>query len=295
MSHLLVSLLGSPRLERDGEPIIVDRRKAIALMAYLAVMRQRQSRDTLATLLWPEGDQSHARAALRCTLSKLNKALAGKWLEIDRESVGLDQRSAVQVDSETFSRCLVRSCAGHSRDGQEHRGVIFFDDVHWADGASLDLLLYLVRRIHQHPVCLIIRWRCRQAASDARLLHRRIAEALMSHTRGQRESGILAGQIAYHYQMAGNEGAAAEYYTLAGEQARVVCQRGGSGARAPCCYVPCSNYAGNLLQKRSNAAVTWLCVSSSVPLLSMTSSTRDSLAATEGCARRRARPSSSPR
>jgi DNA-binding SARP family transcriptional activator len=33
---LSISLLGAPRVERDGAPIEVDTRKAIALLAYLA-------------------------------------------------------------------------------------------------------------------------------------------------------------------------------------------------------------------------------------------------------------------
>ncbi|HKV57284.1 MAG TPA: tetratricopeptide repeat protein, partial [Ktedonobacteraceae bacterium] len=53
-----------------------------------------------------------------------------------------------------------------------------------------------------------------------RLLHRRIAETLASHARGHREDGPLAGQIAHHYRLAGNDAAAAEYYKLAGERAR---------------------------------------------------------------------------
>lgn len=54
MPELTVSLLGPPRVERDGVPVEVDTRKAIALLAYLAVNGQGQNRDTLAGLLWPE-------------------------------------------------------------------------------------------------------------------------------------------------------------------------------------------------------------------------------------------------
>ena len=70
--RLNVFLLGPPRVELDGSPIEVDTRKATALLAYLAVTGERKSRDTLATLLWPEYDGEHARAALRRTLSVLN-------------------------------------------------------------------------------------------------------------------------------------------------------------------------------------------------------------------------------
>ena len=73
-------------LKKDGAPIDVDTRKAIALLAYLAVTEQRHSRDALAALLWPEYDQSRARGALRRTLSTLNKALGGAGL--DAETAG---------------------------------------------------------------------------------------------------------------------------------------------------------------------------------------------------------------
>ena len=64
-----------------------------ALIAYLAVTRQRHSRDALANLLWPEYDQVHARATLRRTLSALNKSLEGDWLRVDREMIGLNPHS----------------------------------------------------------------------------------------------------------------------------------------------------------------------------------------------------------
>src|SRR5260370_4503145 len=38
--------------------------------------------------------------------------------------------------------------------------------------------------------------------------------------RENRSNAVLAGQIAYHYQMAGSEAVAAEYYKQAGERAR---------------------------------------------------------------------------
>ena len=79
MPRLTLTLFGSPRIELDQQPITVDTRKAIALLAYLALARQPHSRDALAALLWPDYDQSHAYAALRRTLSALNKALGRLW------------------------------------------------------------------------------------------------------------------------------------------------------------------------------------------------------------------------
>jgi predicted ATPase len=55
-----------------------------------------------------------------------------------------------------------------------------------------------------------------------RLLHRRVAEALAGHARGRHEIGALAGQIAHHYRLSGQESLAAEYFKLAGEHARTL-------------------------------------------------------------------------
>ena len=51
MTRPALYLLGSPRIERDGAPLEVDTRKALALVAHLAVTGQPQTRDALAGLL----------------------------------------------------------------------------------------------------------------------------------------------------------------------------------------------------------------------------------------------------
>src|SRR6266704_1048751 len=102
MSRLALYLFGPPRMECDGTPVNTDTRKAVALMAYLAITRQPHSRDTLAALLWPEYDQPHARATLRRTLSALHKTLAGSWLHIEREAISLEQLEHFWLDVDAF-------------------------------------------------------------------------------------------------------------------------------------------------------------------------------------------------
>ena len=75
MPRLTLHLLGSPRVELDGEEVHISRRKVVALLAYLAVTGRSHQRDALATLLWPE--HSASRANLRYTLSTLNRELGG--------------------------------------------------------------------------------------------------------------------------------------------------------------------------------------------------------------------------
>src|SRR5262245_20830005 len=102
MSQFALYLLGLPRLELEGAPHYLERRKALALLIYLVLNPQAHSRDALATLFWPGYDQTSARANLRRTLSALNQTLGGSWLEIERERVALPQSAEVWVDVNQF-------------------------------------------------------------------------------------------------------------------------------------------------------------------------------------------------
>ena len=105
MAELRIALLGPPRVERDGAPIEVDTRKAIALLAYLAMQPERHGRDAVAGLLWPDYDTDHARGALRRTLSTLNKAVGPGWLAADRTTVGF-ARTSFWLDVAEFEALL---------------------------------------------------------------------------------------------------------------------------------------------------------------------------------------------
>src|SRR5262249_7606671 len=78
----------------DGAPLVVDTRKALAILALLAVERRPFARDELAALLWPESDDESARGALRRTLSVLRSALNDRWVRVDRATVALDADAA---------------------------------------------------------------------------------------------------------------------------------------------------------------------------------------------------------
>ena len=148
MPRLVVSLLGAPRIEREGAPIEVDTRKAIALLAYLAVTGQSHTRDALANLLWPEYDQEHARGALRRTLSTLKNALPRDALEVGRERIGLVRDSELAVDIERFRTLLAEDRLDAAEQGVElYRGdflagftlrdSVNFDDWQYFEADSL--------------------------------------------------------------------------------------------------------------------------------------------------------------
>jgi DNA-binding SARP family transcriptional activator/predicted ATPase len=110
MLHL--HFLGPPRIEMDGQPVILDTRKATALLAFLAVTGQRHSRDVLATLLYPETDQSRARATLRRTLSSLKVGIGEPWLVVERELLALPAAPGLWCDVDQFQR-LLAECHHH--------------------------------------------------------------------------------------------------------------------------------------------------------------------------------------
>ena len=112
MSTLALYVLGPPRVELDGAPIAIDRRKALALLVYLAVSRQDHSRDALATLFWPESDQNRARAGLRSALWSLTKTLGEDLLDIERESVRLKPDADAWLDVDQFQDRLAE-CRTH--------------------------------------------------------------------------------------------------------------------------------------------------------------------------------------
>lgn len=89
MPQLQLYAFGPPRLDHDRAPVAIGRRKAVALLVYLATTRQPHSRDTLATLFWPDYGQAQARAALRRDLAALNQAISGEWIRADRATIGL--------------------------------------------------------------------------------------------------------------------------------------------------------------------------------------------------------------
>jgi len=60
-------------------------------------------------------------------------------------------------------------------------GVLAFDDLHWADNATLDLLIWLARRLQGLPFCLALAWRTGESSQSQ--LHQ-LAQAAQQSTAG---------------------------------------------------------------------------------------------------------------
>ena len=106
MTGLKLSFLGPPHIELDGESLDLDTRKNVALLAYLGVTAESHTRETLITLLWPDLAPSRARAVLRRNLSMLKKALGGEWLLVERETLGLEHRADLWLDTTQFQQLI---------------------------------------------------------------------------------------------------------------------------------------------------------------------------------------------
>ena len=111
-------ILGPPRLEIGGKTVRLETRKALALLAYLALNDQEYQRDTLTALLWPELAQSRARAALRRTLTPLKNALGPTALLTTRETVELNPEYSLWVDACAFEQGA-DAIAAHGHDAHD--------------------------------------------------------------------------------------------------------------------------------------------------------------------------------
>ena len=111
MSETTLTLLGGFRLAVDGEPVKLRRRKAEALLAYLALQPdERHGRDKLAALLWGRQTDEQARLNLRQCLASLRKAMgapAAAVIDADQASI-MVHGDAIEVDVETLRKLADR-------------------------------------------------------------------------------------------------------------------------------------------------------------------------------------------
>jgi len=112
MPAIELIFLGTPQIVRDGQPVIVRRRKSLALLAYLAVTGQAHSRDALATLLWPDLDQAHGHTVLRSVLADLHRALGADAFSAAGDQVAWRGGPDVTADVVRF-RALTAQVAAH--------------------------------------------------------------------------------------------------------------------------------------------------------------------------------------
>jgi DNA-binding SARP family transcriptional activator/predicted ATPase len=94
---LSLQLIGTPEVRLGGNALRFQRRRALALLAYLVLTGREHSRDALATLLAGEADLHAARHILRVALAELREQL-GDDLQITRQTVAFAPTRPVALD-----------------------------------------------------------------------------------------------------------------------------------------------------------------------------------------------------
>jgi len=123
MSTLRIKLFGKFHCEVDNTPLSgLELHKVQELFGYLALFRTRlHHRDVLATLLWDDRSELHAKKALRQTLwllqSALNNGTTGSdrsFLTVEDDWIGLNPRADIWVDTQVLETAYqhVRQASG---------------------------------------------------------------------------------------------------------------------------------------------------------------------------------------
>ncbi len=86
----------------------LDRKKAIALLAYLAMSGRTEERATLATVFWPDQDRARSLGSLRRALRTLTEAIGTRSFAVTRTSIGLRQEPDLWVDATQFEKLAGR-------------------------------------------------------------------------------------------------------------------------------------------------------------------------------------------
>lgn len=122
MPHLRICLLGQPRVELDGSPLIVDTRKTFALLLLLAVDRPTLRREFLVNLLWPEKNRKKGEDLLRHSLYILKKTLPPELIHADRDTVSIATSEEVWIDLTVFCDLLDAQDMESLRQGADSWG-----------------------------------------------------------------------------------------------------------------------------------------------------------------------------
>ncbi len=106
MKRLEVTTFSGIDIRIDGQPIrALSAHKTQALLVYLAVTKQKQTRQTLSGLLWGEMPEAKARRNLRVALSRIRNKLED-YLTIKRRSLAINFESNIFIDALEFESCL---------------------------------------------------------------------------------------------------------------------------------------------------------------------------------------------
>jgi DNA-binding SARP family transcriptional activator len=108
MARYYLKVFGVPELSRDGIPLYLTRKKALAALVYLAATGRTISRSSLCSLLWARLDQRSAEATLRTTLSALRELAHDGVINVNRRMVALATDGSLRTDIEDLDEAAHR-------------------------------------------------------------------------------------------------------------------------------------------------------------------------------------------
>ncbi len=122
MSAYRIALLGTPLLTNEHHsPLHLERRKALALLAYLAANGAAFTRESLAAFLWGDSDDARAAAYLRNTLWTINRVLGDGWATIEGNTIQFNADSDIDVDIRQFRALIATQSASSVSDSAVRR------------------------------------------------------------------------------------------------------------------------------------------------------------------------------
>ncbi|WP_422484586.1 AAA family ATPase [Gudongella sp. DL1XJH-153] len=102
MSKIEFYLLGSPRIQENGQDIYIPMGKVSGILFYLLI-RQHSNRDELVSMFWPSSNEDKAKTSLRNALHKIRKAFSQDLLLTpNKSSIIINQSLDVFVDALEF-------------------------------------------------------------------------------------------------------------------------------------------------------------------------------------------------
>ena len=111
---LAFQFLGPPQLILENEPVNINRRSIVALLAYLAVNvegknSQKHTREYLSTMLWPDYDQAKAYTNLRHTVWEIQRLFGPGRLNTSRDTISLNTHGVSKCSQLSIMNRMVLS------------------------------------------------------------------------------------------------------------------------------------------------------------------------------------------
>lgn len=219
MNPLHLLLLGTPELWLGNEQIILPTRKTLALLVYLALAGNRQSRERLMVLFWPESDEKRSRGALRTTLTYLRRALptsvAANLLHSSGDQIELDMTHLI-VDAQQLAEAVEKRDATQLTAVLTHHRGSFLEGFTLADAPSFEEWATVQREQLQRQLAQLF-----DQLSQQQLAARQFAEATTTAVRWRSSNPLDEAahrRLIESYLLAGNQTAARQAY----EQCRAV-------------------------------------------------------------------------